>query len=127
MRDGDRWLLALPMFHVGCLSPTSLLVHRGGAGVIMRELEVGAMFRCIEQEKVTIFMAVPALLQFMLVAPERDQCDISSVRWIATGAIYGGAGPASVHASGAGAGPVRYLLGALDRHGCRTCAGFPAP
>jgi acyl-CoA synthetase (AMP-forming)/AMP-acid ligase II len=28
MRDGDRWLLALPMFHVGCLSPTSLLVHR---------------------------------------------------------------------------------------------------
>jgi O-succinylbenzoate-CoA ligase len=86
MRDGDRWLLALPMFHVGCLSPTSLLVHRGGAGVIMRELEVGAMFRCIEQEKVTIFMAVPALLQFMLAAPERDQCDISSVRWIATGA-----------------------------------------
>ena len=85
MRDGDRWLLALPMFHVGCLSPTSLLVHRGGAGVIMRELEVGAMFRCIEQEKVTIFMAVPALLQFMLAAPERDQCDISSVRWIATG------------------------------------------
>ena len=86
MRDGDRWLLALPMFHVGCLSPTSLLVHRGGAGIIMRELEVGAMFRCIEQEKVTIFMAVPALLQFMLAAPEREQCDISSVRWIATGA-----------------------------------------
>ena len=86
MRDGDRWLLALPMFHVGCLSPTSLLVHRGGAGIIMRELEIGAMFRCIEQEKVAIFMAVPALLQFMLAAPEREQCDISSVRWIATGA-----------------------------------------
>jgi O-succinylbenzoate-CoA ligase len=86
MRDGDRWLLALPMFHVGCLSPTSLLVHRGGTGVIMRELDMGAMFRCIDQEKVTIFMAVPALLQFMLMAPERQQYDISSVRWIATGA-----------------------------------------
>jgi O-succinylbenzoate-CoA ligase len=86
MRDGDRWLLALPMFHVGCLSPTSLLVHRGGCGVIMRELDLGAMFRCIDQEKVTIFMAVPALLQFMLMTPERQQCDISSVRWIATGA-----------------------------------------
>jgi O-succinylbenzoate-CoA ligase len=86
MRDGDRWLLALPMFHVGCLSPTSLLVHRGGTGIIMRDLDIGAMFRCIEQEKVTIFMAVPALLQFMLVVPERTQCDISSVRWIATGA-----------------------------------------
>lgn len=86
MRGDDRWLLALPMFHVGCLSPTSLLVHRGGAGVIMRELDLGAMFRCIEQEKVTIFMAVPALLQFMLMTPEMKQCDISSVRWIATGA-----------------------------------------
>jgi O-succinylbenzoate-CoA ligase len=86
MRDGDRWLLALPMFHVGCLSPTSLLVHRGGTGIIMRELDIGAMFRCIEREKVTIFMAVPALLQFMLMVPERQQCDISSVRWIATGA-----------------------------------------
>ena len=86
MRDGDRWLLALPMFHVGCLSPTSLLVHRGGTGVIMRELDIGGMFRCIAQEKVTIFMAVPALLQFMLMTPEREQNDISSVRWIATGA-----------------------------------------
>jgi O-succinylbenzoate-CoA ligase len=86
MRDGDRWLLALPMFHVGCLSPTSLLVHRGGTGIIMRDLDVGAMFRCIEQEKVSIFMAVPALLQFMLMTPERAQYDISSVRWIATGA-----------------------------------------
>jgi O-succinylbenzoate-CoA ligase len=86
MRGDDRWLLALPMFHVGCLSPTSLLVHRGGAGIIMRELDLGAMFRCIDQEKVTIFMAVPALLQFMLITPEREECDISSVRWIATGA-----------------------------------------
>jgi len=86
MRGDDRWLLALPMFHVGCLNPTSLLVHRGATGVIMRDLDVGAMFRCIEQERVSIFMAVPALMQFMLQAPQLQQCDISSVRWIATGA-----------------------------------------
>ena len=86
MRGDDRWLLALPMFHVGCLNPTSLLVHRGGTGIIMRELDMGAMFRCIEQEKVSIFMAVPALMQFMLATPEMQECDISSVRWIATGA-----------------------------------------
>ncbi|MFT4518902.1 MAG: O-succinylbenzoate-CoA ligase [Halioglobus sp.] len=86
MRGDDRFLLALPMFHVGCLNPTSLLVHRGGTGIIMRELDMAAMYRCIEQERVSIFMAVPALLQFMLSAPEREQTDISSVRWIATGA-----------------------------------------
>lgn len=86
MRGDDRFLLPLPMFHVGCLNPTSLLVHRGGTGIIMRDLDMGAMFRCIEQEKVSIFMAVPALLQFMLAAPEREHTDISSLRWIATGA-----------------------------------------
>jgi len=86
MRGDDRFLLALPMFHVGCLNPTSLLVHRGATGVIMRDLDMAAMFRCIEREKVSIFMAVPALLQFMLQTPERESTDISSVRWIATGA-----------------------------------------
>ena len=86
MRGDDRFLLALPMFHVGCLNPTSLLVHRGATGVIMRDLDMPGMFSCIDQEKISIFMAVPALLQFMLHAPERQQCDISSVRWIATGA-----------------------------------------
>lgn len=86
MRGDDRFLLPLPMFHVGCLNPVSLLVHRGATGVIMRELDMGEMFKCIERERVSIFMAVPALLQFMLMAPEREQCDISSVRWIATGA-----------------------------------------
>ena len=86
MRGDDRFLLALPMFHVGCLNPTSLLVHRGATGVIMRDLDMPGMFSCIDTEKISIFMAVPALLQFMLQAPERQQCDISSVRWIATGA-----------------------------------------
>ncbi|TDG14109.1 long-chain-fatty-acid--CoA ligase [Seongchinamella unica] len=86
MRGDDRFLLALPMFHVGCLNPTSLLVHRGATGVIMRDLDMAAMFQCIDTEKVSIFMAVPALLQFMLQAPQRESSDISSVRWIATGA-----------------------------------------
>lgn len=86
MRADDRFLLPLPMFHVGCLNPVSLLVHRGATGVIMRELDMGQMFSCIAAERVSIFMAVPALLQFMLHAPERESCDISSVRWIATGA-----------------------------------------
>ncbi len=86
MRGDDRFLLPLPMFHVGCLSPTSLLVHRGGTGVIMRETDVAGMFKCIAQERVTIFMSVPALLQFMLQAAESGEQDISSVRWIATGA-----------------------------------------
>ncbi len=86
MRGEDRFLLPMPMFHVGCLVPVSQLVHRGATGVIMRDIDMGLMFKAIEQEKITITMSVPALLQFMLVAPEREQHDMSSIRWIATGA-----------------------------------------
>lgn len=86
MRGDDRFLLPMPMFHVGCLMPMSQLVHRGGTGVIMRDIDMGAMFKAIEQEKITTTMSVPALLQFMLIAPEREQYSMDSIRWIATGA-----------------------------------------
>lgn len=86
MRGEDRFLLPMPMFHVGALVPASQLVHRGATGVIMRDIDMEGMFKAIEQENVTITMSVPALLQFMLVAPQREQCDMSSIRWIATGA-----------------------------------------
>ena len=86
MRGDDRYLLALPMFHVATLNPVSLVVHRGASAVIMRDLDMAAMFQCIDREKVSIFTAVPALLQFMLHAPERESCDLASVRWVATGA-----------------------------------------
>jgi O-succinylbenzoate-CoA ligase len=86
MRGDDRFLLPLPMFHVGCLNPVSLLVHKGATGIILRELDIVAMFQAIQRERVSIFMSVPTLLQYMLMVPEREQYDISSVRWIATGA-----------------------------------------
>jgi acyl-CoA synthetase (AMP-forming)/AMP-acid ligase II len=86
MRGEDRFLLPMPMFHVGCLVPVSQLVHRGATGVIMRDTDMKLMFKAIEQEKITTTMSVPALLQFMLAAPERAQTDMSSIRWIATGA-----------------------------------------
>jgi acyl-CoA synthetase (AMP-forming)/AMP-acid ligase II len=86
MRGDDRFLLAMPMFHVGCLVPVSTLVHRGATGVIMRDIDMSVMFKAIEQERTTITMSVPALLQFMLMSPEREKHDMSSIRWIATGA-----------------------------------------
>jgi acyl-CoA synthetase (AMP-forming)/AMP-acid ligase II len=86
MRGDDRFLLPMPMFHVGCLVPVSLLVHRGATGIIMRDIDMDLMFKAIERERVSITMSVPALLQFMFIAPQRAQSDLSSIRWIATGA-----------------------------------------
>ncbi|MEH6590762.1 MAG: long-chain-fatty-acid--CoA ligase [Halioglobus sp.] len=86
IRGDDRFLLPMPMFHVGCLVPVSQLVHRGATGIVMRDIDLTGMFKAIEQERVTTTMSVPALLQMMLAVPERQQHDMSSLRWIATGA-----------------------------------------
>lgn len=86
LRGDDRILLAMPMFHVAALNMASLGLHRGATGIIMREFDISGMFHCIEQEKVATFTAVPAMLQFMLSAPEMEQCDLSSVRYVSTGA-----------------------------------------
>ncbi|MFT5484020.1 MAG: hypothetical protein ACI9GW_002681 [Halieaceae bacterium] len=45
MRSEDRFLLPMPMFHVGCLVPVSQLVHRGATGVIVRDIDIGLMFK----------------------------------------------------------------------------------
>jgi len=86
MRGDDHFLLSLPMFHVGCLLPVSQLVHRGAKGIIMRKIDFAVMFQAIQDEAVSIFMSVPALLQSMLLFPDREKYDVSSVRWISTGA-----------------------------------------
>jgi O-succinylbenzoate-CoA ligase len=86
MRGDDRFLLPMPMFHVGCLVPVSQLVHRGATGIVMRDIDLTGMFKAIDQEQVTTTMSVPALLQMMLAVPDREQYDMSSLRWIATGA-----------------------------------------
>ena len=70
-------------------SCAEILVHRGATGVIMRDIDMGLMFKAIEQEKITTTMSVPALLQFMLDAPQREQTDMSSIRWIAIGTWFG--------------------------------------
>jgi len=68
MRGEDRFLLPMPMFHVGAMVPVSQLVHRGGTGIIMRDIDMGVMFRAIQEENVTITMSVPAFA-----------CDIASL------------------------------------------------
>ena len=83
--DGDRFLACLPMFHVGALTPLTVNVWRGATNVVMRSFDPSAAWRLIEAEKITIGLAVPAMLNFMLQVPY-EQYDYSSVRWMMTGA-----------------------------------------
>ena len=85
--DGDVYLAALPMFHVGALTPLAVNVYVGATSVVMRSFDPTLAWELIEREKVTTALAVPAMLNFMVqVGDYRNRFDYSTLRWIMTGA-----------------------------------------
>ncbi len=86
IRYRDRYLQVMPLFHVGALMPATGVIHRGGTLVVMRAFDPNTVFKVIAEEGVHNGLAVPAMLQFMYASPERDKHDLSSVRWIMSGA-----------------------------------------
>jgi len=86
-QEGDRYLAALPMFHVGALTPLAVNVYRGAASVVMRAFDPQLAWELLEREKCTSGLLVPAMLNFMVQVPDfRERFDYSSVRWLMTGA-----------------------------------------
>ncbi|MEQ8859426.1 MAG: long-chain-fatty-acid--CoA ligase [Pseudomonadales bacterium] len=85
-RDGDRYLAALPMFHVGALTPLAVNVYKGATSVVMRSFDPTLAWELIEREKISTGLMVPAMLNFMLQVGGQDRFDFSTVRWIMTGA-----------------------------------------
>ena len=85
-REGDRFLSPLPMFHVGALTPLAVAVYRGVTSVVMRSFDPVRAWELIDQEKITIGLAVPAMLNFMLQVPNLERFDFSRWRWCMSGA-----------------------------------------
>lgn len=86
LRDNDRYLVALPLFHVGALTPATLNIYRGVCSVVMREFDPELAWEVIEKEKVNNSLLVPAMLNFMAQVPNRTDFDHSSLRWVQCGA-----------------------------------------
>ncbi len=84
--DGDRYLAALPMFHVGSLTPVTMNVYNGTTSVVMREFDPGRAWELMNEEKITTALLVPAMLNFMVQVPNLDRFDYSTLRWIQSGA-----------------------------------------
>lgn len=82
----DRYLAALPMFHVGALTPLVVNVYKGCTSIVMRTFNPVRAWELIEQEKINTGLAVPAMLNFMVQVPDFKKYDFSHVRWMMTGA-----------------------------------------
>ena len=90
-------LLSVPFFHAtGCHSVLVATLAAGNALVLMRKWDAGRALELIEQEHVTMFGGVPAMVWQAMEHPDFARRDLSSLRNVG----YGGApaAPELVHA-----------------------------
>lgn len=85
-RYNDRYLICLPLFHVGALNPLLSVIQGGATAVIMSEFDPLKIWAIYQREKITVTLAVPAMLNFMLQTYDSDKYDTSSLRWVMSGA-----------------------------------------
>ena len=86
VRYGDRYLICLHLFHVDALNPLRSTFHKGGSAIIMSEFDPVRIWEVFGEERITVTLAVPAMLNFMLLTYDKDAHDISSLRWVMSGA-----------------------------------------
>lgn len=86
VRLGDRFSIAVPMYHVAALAPVMLTVYGGGTCVLLRSFDPAAMWRVIGEERITATLAVPAMLSFMLQVELPAAETYGRLRWIMSGA-----------------------------------------
>ena len=79
-------MVAMPLFHIGGGGWAIAGMSDGGKSIIVRELDPGLVLRLIPQHKITHTFLVPVALQFMLMMPEIETSDFSSLKTIVYGA-----------------------------------------
>lgn len=84
-RWGDRVLIALPLFHIGALIYAVINAHVGATTVLMKAFDPAGFLRTLQDRRINSFLAVPAMLHFMLQVPRIQDTDLSSVRWALCG------------------------------------------
>ena len=82
----DKYMILLPLFHVGALTPMICSVYKGNTLVILRNFDPQKAWSLIETEQINTTLAVPAMLSFMLQVPDFQRFDWTSLRSITSGA-----------------------------------------
>ena len=79
-------LVAMPLFHIGGSGWAMAGMFNGGTSVIVRELDPSALIDLIGEKRITHGFLVPAVFQFMLMMPNVDDGDYSSLEMLVYGA-----------------------------------------
>jgi fatty-acyl-CoA synthase len=87
MADGDVYINAMPMYHIGGGAVTSFgAVAMHGTFVIMPGFDAGLMLELFETYRGTHSLLVPTMLMAVLDHPDRPSRDLSSLKTVMSGA-----------------------------------------
>jgi len=82
---GYRFLSVAPLFHIGGLAPIFGNIHSGCTTFFVSAFDPVKIWDILVAEKINFMMSVPAMLQFMLWAPDIAQKDLSSIKHMVCG------------------------------------------
>lgn len=85
-KEQDVYLHAAPMFHLADQASTFAVTLTGGTHVIVRMFTPTKTLQAIQDEKVTISMLVPTMINMLLSDKDFDQFDLRSLQTILYGA-----------------------------------------
>ena len=86
MTSADHILTALPMFHVGGLNiQTTPALHAGATVTLHARFAPGPALQSIGDDKPTLMVMVPSIMQALLEHPQWAATDLSSLRAVTTG------------------------------------------
>jgi acyl-CoA synthetase (AMP-forming)/AMP-acid ligase II len=86
MRYRDRYLISMPLFHVGALNPLTCIVYLGATAVLMRQFDTTEVWTVLRDEQITNTLAVPAMLDAMLSTLPAVEQRPPALRWFMSGA-----------------------------------------
>ncbi len=78
-RLGDRYLMVMPLFHLGGLLPMENCVFGGSTLVILKAFDPNRVWEVIGSERITSGLVVPAMLNAMLAVHDPARHDHSSL------------------------------------------------
>ena len=76
----DVWSSVLPLFHCGQHTVLMSALTVGGALVILRGFDPGAMLAAIERHRISVVVGLPMMYGALLAHPQRSTRDLSSLR-----------------------------------------------
>ena len=92
--EQDRYLVAVPLFHIFGMSPCVISAYGSGASLILMDIfKPEDALRTVQNERITVHHGVPTMFILELNHPNFDRFDLSSLR---TGIIAAAPAPADI-------------------------------